>query len=105
MSLARHLQEFRFKGIFGIEDKFFTKFPFSQKSSGIMVLCECTSEEFRSSTSELSVPKNFEESSVVAPEPVFLKTDQCASNKSIKFSKIFMYIAPILTFFLEIKNF
>jgi hypothetical protein len=52
MSLARHLLEFWFKGIFGVEDKFFAKFPFGQKSSGVIILCECTSEEFKSDTGE-----------------------------------------------------
>jgi hypothetical protein len=33
-----------------------------------------------------------------APEPVFLKTDHCARNKNVKFSKIFTYMALILTF-------
>ena len=35
----------------------------------------------------------------VVPEPVFLKTDHCASNKNVKFSKVFTYIALIPTFF------
>ena len=33
------------------------------------------------------------------PEPVCLKTDHCASNKNVKFSKVFTHIALILTFF------
>jgi hypothetical protein len=47
------------------------------------------------------------DSVAVAPEPVFLKTDHCTRNKNVKFSKIFMYMALILTFFWkkEILNF
>jgi hypothetical protein len=40
-----------------------------------------------------------------APEPVFLKTDHCARNKNVKFSKIFMYMALILTLFWEKRIF
>jgi hypothetical protein len=40
---------------------------------------------------------SLEASSVAAaPEPVFLKTDHCVSNKNVKFSKIFTYIVLIL---------
>jgi len=62
MSLARCLLEFLFKGIFGVEDKFFAKFIFGWKLSGVIMLCEWTSEKFKSGTSKLSVPKNSEES-------------------------------------------
>src|SRR5882762_947154 len=64
MSLARCLLGLWFKGIVGVEDKFFASFPFSRKSSGVMILCKCTSEEFTSGTSELSLPKNSKESLV-----------------------------------------
>ena len=64
MSLARCLLEFWFKGFFGVEDKFFAKFPFSQKLSGIILLCEWTSEKFKYGTSKLSMPQNSEESLV-----------------------------------------
>ena len=64
ISLARHLLEFQFKGIFGIEEKSFARFPFGQKLSGIVILYERTSEELKSGTGELSMPKNSKESLV-----------------------------------------
>ena len=50
-----------------------------------------------------SVEKKFRKAAHISVaavrEPVFLKTDHCASNKNVKFSKVFTYIALILTFF------
>jgi hypothetical protein len=45
------------------------------------------------------LPAGAAASVAAAPEPVFLKTDHCTCNKNVKFSKIFMYMVLILTFF------